>query len=83
MIRGKQFVQGYVCAVASIVSVDGPCVRTEETLKNCGIKSIKDLRDHDVDENDIQTLRPMIRSMQRHERYLEKLAQADGAQERE
>ena len=66
--RDKHFIQGACCAVASMVYALGSSTQSREALEACGIRSIKDMRRHDVCDYDIDLLRECIREIQIKER---------------
>lgn len=63
-MKNKEFVQGYVCAVANICKSHDPGTPVEEALRDCGMTSIAKMRAAGVDNYDIDILRPSIKALQ-------------------
>lgn len=59
-----EFVQGYVCACAVMLSQHGEDTMVYDCL-SCCYKSIDELRKCGVEESDIQTLMPIIKEIER------------------
>ncbi len=57
----KTWVQGYACAIAVTIAHHGHNTEHVEALEACGLFSEKDLRDHDVEEYDIEILKPVLK----------------------
>lgn len=60
----KKFVQGGVCAIAALTQMGGRDTHYKEVLGSFGIRSVKDMRDHGVEDWDIDILRETIKEMQ-------------------
>ncbi len=60
----KGFVQGYVCACATSYTEHGEDTIVEDCLRGI-YKSVDDLKKHEVEESDIETLMPVIEEIER------------------
>lgn len=56
----KSFLQGAAGVIADIISIDGPCTRTEEMLKTYGLDSREALEIAEISDYDKQILLPVI-----------------------
>ena len=68
----KSFIQGVACAVAVVVYSEGTGTHTKEALSACGVHSVKDLRDCEVCDYDIDILRDTLREMQQDQKRKKK-----------
>jgi hypothetical protein len=65
----SRWIQGYACAVASLVRMaGGHNTHEREALECAGLTSIEELRNHKIDPFDIEALRPVIEEIQARKR---------------
>jgi len=60
----KAFVQGYICACSTLIQKHGISTEVEDCLKGVDI-NIETLKAHDVDEYDLNVIRPVIKEIER------------------
>lgn len=70
----NEFMQGYACAVAVIEKSHGLGTPSKDALKDGGLTSIAKMRELGIDEYDIEILRPLVKEIQRDEKYRKRLA---------
>ena len=63
-VRNKAFIQGYICACATMMQEHGNETEVEDCLRGNFI-SLDDLRKHEVDEYDIEVIMPIINEIER------------------
>ena len=61
----SKWIQGYACAVATIVQITGGNTNEREALEAAGLDSVKILRKNKVDPFDIKNLSPLIKEIKR------------------
>jgi hypothetical protein len=68
-MKPDKFVQGYMCALATIVKVYGTDTAVEDAF-GCCPRTEEQMKEQGVDESDIEALRPVIRAHQRKKALL-------------
>lgn len=71
MSQHCSFTQGFICACAITLQNHGCDTIVYDTL-TCNFKSVSDLRKKGCDENDIQTLMPVIKEILRKRKLNQK-----------
>lgn len=61
----NKWIQGYACAIATLVSSHGENTGERDALSAAGLTSIKALKAAKVDEYDIKILKPLIKELKR------------------
>ena len=67
MIR-EEFTQGFVCACSSIYSAHHEDTIVIEALESCGVTTLKDMQENNVDEYDIEILSPLFKELKRRKK---------------
>lgn len=62
-MKDKEFLRGYICAVATICRQHDPGTPIEDALKEIGSPSVQEMRDIGVEEFDIEALKPTVQFM--------------------
>ena len=64
----RGFTQGYICCAATFLGAHGEDSYVEEMIKALGVTFIAECRKSGVDDQDIETLRPIFKEIQRKAR---------------
>jgi hypothetical protein len=71
-MKKDKWMQGYICAVATMVRSHDVGTPGREALQNAGLCSVQLLREYGADDFDIDALRPMIKEIQSKWKYLKR-----------
>lgn len=64
----KSFIQGYCCAVATLIRSHGGGIDAEDVISCIGVKTDKDLIKYGVDALDIEVLSPLLKTIRDREK---------------
>ncbi len=64
-LEQRTFIQGYACALSTLVKSHDIGVPIEDALLACGLTSVEILKRNNVCSYDIKILRPLIKEIER------------------